>query len=201
MSRIVLASASARREELFSRLGLPFTVDAAEVDESPRPAEAPEALVARLARAKASAVAGRHEGAIVIGADTVVVAEGDVVGKPRDDGEARAILRRLAGGEHDVLTGYCVLDPAIGYERAGAERSRLRMRELTTGEIERYVASGEPEGKAGAYAIQGAAGSFLEVVSGSWTNVVGLPLGAIETALSAHPALSRESGRWTFRPG
>jgi septum formation protein len=172
---LVLASGSPRRREILARLGLRFTVRAADIDETPRPGEAPDAYVLRLAEEKARAVA--QPGELVLAADTTVVADGEILGKPEDDPDAARMLRLLSGREHDVLTGVAVVakdEP----ERlvSGVERTIVRMAPLTPEEIAWYVATGEPRDKAGAYAIQELASLFVAGVVGNPSNVVGLPV-------------------------
>jgi nucleoside triphosphate pyrophosphatase len=147
------------------------------VDESPRADETPQAYVERLAIEKASAIAIERPGALVIGADTTVVIDGQALGKPRDGSDARAMLGRLNGRAHDVLTGVAVVGP--GGTRSGVERTRVWFDPMTADEIERYVASGEPLDKAGAYAIQGLASRYIPRIEGSYTNVVGLPVALV----------------------
>ncbi|RMG28344.1 MAG: septum formation inhibitor Maf [Gammaproteobacteria bacterium] len=173
---VVLASASPRRRELLHQIGVPFRQDVVAIDESPRPGEAPRAHVLRLARAKAEAVvaAGRAGGLPVLGADTVVVIDGEILGKPSDADQARAMLRRLSGRAHEVLTAVAVSD---GRRRAEAVSvSRVYFRDLTEAEITAYWATGEPADKAGAYAIQGRGAVFVRRLEGSHSGVVGLPL-------------------------
>jgi len=181
--RFVLASASPRRRELLSQLGLPFDVDAAHLDETPRDGEAPSAYVERLALEKAAAVANRHSGRIVLAADTTVALGAEILGKPRDDAEAAQMLSRLSGRVHEVFTGIA----ASG--RARVVRTAVRFKALTPQEIAWYVATGEPRDKAGAYAVQGKAGAFVEALEGSPTNVIGLPL-AETLALLAEAGLA-----------
>jgi septum formation protein len=174
---LVLASASPRRRELLARAGLAFRVLPPDVDEGPLPGEAPPALAERLARAKALAVAPRvPRGALVLGSDTVVVIEGEVLGKPRDASHAEALLARLVGRTHEVVTGVAVA--SVGGERLESltVTSVVRMRPASADEIRRYVAGGEPLDKAGAYALQGEGRRFVAQVRGSETNVIGLPL-------------------------
>jgi len=182
----VLASSSPRRRELLASLGLPFTVRPVHLDETPRPAEPARDYVERLAREKAAADA--RDGELVIAADTVVVLPGGeadrpaLLGKPADAAEALAMLARLAGREHLVLTGVALEEPADGgppRRVAAVVTSRVRLAALSPPEIEWYVASGEPLDKAGAYAIQGLGALFVEAVEGNYTNVVGLPLPAV----------------------
>jgi septum formation protein len=177
LPRLVLASASPRRRELLAGLGLCFAVRPASVDETPRAGESAAALVERLAREKAGAVAGPGE--VVVGADTVVALDGALLGKPADDGEAAAMLARLAGREHEVLTGIAVHDADNRRAAATVERSRVRFAAMSPRDVAWYVASGEPRDKAGAYAVQGRAALFVTAVLGNYSNVVGLPLPAL----------------------
>lgn len=147
---------------------------AAEVDETPRPGEPPGDYVLRLAREKAAATA--RPGELVLAADTTVVVDGEILGKPRDGEDARRMLRRLAGREHEVLTGIALDEPGRERRASGVEVSRVRMAPLAEGEIAWYVATGEPMDKAGAYAIQGLGALFVEAVFGNYSNVVGLPI-------------------------
>lgn len=175
--RIVLASGSPRRLELLRRIGLDPDVSVADVDETPAEGESPAALVARLAAAKAEAVVPEAGDALVVAADTVVVIDGKVLGKPSDDDEVRAMLRTLSGRSHEVLTGVHLRRE----ERSatGVELTSVRFRALSRDEIEAYLRTGEPHDKAGAYAIQGAGGMFVESITGSDSNVIGLPLATV----------------------
>jgi septum formation protein len=173
---LVLASQSPRRRELLATAGLPFVVRARPVEETRRPGESPEAYVMRLARAKAEA-AWENRDEIVLGADTVVVLDEEVLEKPRDDDDARAMLARLSGRAHTVITGIC-LRHARGTEVA-REITRVWFLELSADEIDAYVTSGEPRDKAGAYAIQGLASKFVSRVEGCFFNVVGLPVSQV----------------------
>ncbi len=200
MPPIILASASPRRAGLLSALGLAFDVWPPDIDESPAPGERPGEHVLRLALAKASRAAARFPGRIVIGADTAVVLDGRIYGKPADEGEARRTLRELGGRTHEVLTGYAVLD-ARGGRRAGVERSLVTMRRLAEADLEGYLSLGEHADKAGAYAAQGEGAGLIERVEGSFTNVVGLPLGPVMRILGAmgvavtDPGLDGPSGK------
>jgi septum formation protein len=171
---LILASASPRRRELLSQLGLAFTVSAADIDETPREGEAAEAYVLRLAREKALTVAARHPGAWVLAADTTVALGPELLGKPADAEEARAMLSRLSGRTHDVYTGVAL---AGRHTEAFVVRTRVTFRALGPGEIAWYAGTGEPLDKAGAYAVQGKGGFLVAAVEGSPTNVIGLPLG------------------------
>ncbi|MBZ4408439.1 Maf family protein [Myxococcus faecalis] len=171
---LVLASGSPRRRDFLSQLGLTFTVSAADIDETPHPGEEAAAYVLRLAREKARVVAGRSPGAFVLAADTTVALGMTLLGKPQDPAEARAMLTRLSGKTHDVYTGVAL---AGRHEEALAVHTRVTFRELSAGEIDWYVGTGEPVDRAGAYAIQGKGGFLVARIEGSPTNVVGLPLG------------------------
>jgi septum formation protein len=172
---LILASASPRRRELLGGLGLRFETRSADVDETPHSGEEPEAYVVRLAREKAGAVA--RPGELVLAADTTVVVDGEILGKPLDADDARRMLRQLAGREHEVLTGIALFE--VERTAARADLSRVRMAPLTDEEIDWYVATGEPMDKAGAYGIQGLGSLFVEAVDGNYTNVVGLPVPAV----------------------
>ena len=175
MRGLILASASPRRRELLGGLGLRFETRSADVDETPHPGEEAEAYVVRLAREKAAAVA--RPGELVLAADTTVVVDGEILGKPLDAEDARRMLRQLAGREHEVLTGIALFE--VERTAARADLSRVRMAPLTDEEIDWYVATGEPMDKAGAYGIQGLGSLFVEAVDGNYTNVVGLPVPAV----------------------
>jgi septum formation protein len=163
-------------------------VRAADVDETPRDGEEPGAYVLRLAREKASAAAvGLREGAgeLVLAADTTVVVDGAILGKPEDAADARRMLRRLAGRDHEVLTGIALAEPDRGRAAAHVEISLVRMAALTEEEIAWYAATGEPLDKAGGYAIQGLGSLFVESVVGNYSNVVGLPVPAVYRLFAA----------------
>ena len=177
MIKLVLASDSPRRAEVLADAGFAFEAAAAGVDESRREGEPAEAYVRRLAEAKARAVSARiTPPAMVIAADTAVVVEGELLGKPASAEDAGEMLRRLSGGTHQVLTGLAVLRLPEGAARVEIETTQVTFALLTETEIEAYVASGEPLDKAGAYAIQGRGGRFVARVEGCYFNVVGLPL-------------------------
>lgn len=167
---LVLASRSPRRRELLALLGLPFTVCPAAVDETPRPAERPESYVLRTARDKAAAVSGRA----VLAADTAVVADGLILGKPRDGDHAREMLERLSGRRHLVHTG--VVLRCEGQLRERRVSTAVAFAPLDERQLQAYLAGDEPWDKAGAYGIQGAAAAFVRAINGSYSNVVGLPL-------------------------
>ena len=178
---LVLASGSPRRSELLGRVVAEFRVDPADVDESPLPLEDPSGYVARLSLEKARAVAARWPGAFVIGSDTTISLDGKIVGKPEGEADARRILQRLSGRTHEVLTGVALVVPALPGGQAEeprvlVERAEVTFRDLEPGEVDAYVAGGEPMGKAGAYAIQGDGATLVERVDGDRTTVIGLPV-------------------------
>jgi septum formation protein len=179
---IVLASGSPRRRELLTMLGLRFDVEVPDVDESRHPDEEPAPYVERVARLKAGAAAG--SGRLVIAADTAVVFDGHVLGKPAHPAEARAMLAALAGETHAVYTGVAVA--ADGVMSSTVERSLVRLLPLTDEEVAGYVSTGEPMDKAGAYALQGLGSVFVESVEGSPTNVIGFPMHVVARLLRAH---------------
>ena len=175
--RLLLASTSPRRADLMRAAGYAFDVAPSGVDEWPYPGGDPADYVESLARAKASGVPGD----VVVGADTVVVLDGEVLGKPRDPADAVSMLRRLSGRTHEVVTGVAVREN--GALRSGHARTRLTLRPLTHAEIDAYVAGGEPLDKAGAYGYQGAAGAFVTRVEGDVDTVIGLPIALLDRLL------------------
>jgi septum formation protein len=184
LMRLILASASPRRAELLTSAGFTFAIQPADVDETPLPGEAPEAYVLRVARDKAgTAATSGDSAAVVLAADTAVVADGQILGKPRDDADAERMLRLLSNAVHEVLTAV-VVRSASG-ERFEVVPTRVRFRALDDDEISWYLASGEPAGRAGAYGIQGRAARFVEWIEGSWSNVVGLPIATVDRLLKA----------------
>ena len=185
--KLILASASPRRAEILTAAGIPFETRAVDIDEARRPGESPEKMVERLARAKAEACAlkvGAKEPAIVLGADTVVVADAEVLGKPSSKIVAREMLLKLRGREHQVITGFAVLRIPDGSLKVGHEVTRVWISPMTDAEVDAYIATGEPLDKAGAYAIQGIAGRYIPRIEGCYFNVVGLPLARIWQALT-----------------
>ena len=185
--KLILASSSSRRAELLRDAGIAFEVNAPHVDEARHPDETAEKMVARLAEAKARAVAelvGEGKPAIIIGADTAVELDGEIFGKPRDAADAREMLSYLSGRTHFVLTGICVLRLPDGATRSAVERTAVTFAPLDPSEIEAYVTSGEPFDKAGGYAIQGRAGRYIPRIEGCYFNVVGLPLARLHALLS-----------------
>jgi septum formation protein len=176
---IILASNSPRRRELLEQAGIGYVPEPADVDESVTPGESPEGYAVRLALAKASKTAGDHSEGVVLGADTIVVLDGDILGKPADAGDAARMLARLSGRTHRVLTGVALVDARTGRSVTACEETSVRMREISPEEISGYVATGEPMDKAGAYGIQGRASVFVEGVTGCFFNVVGLPVARV----------------------
>ena len=170
---LILASQSPRRRELLARLGLSFRVCAADIDETMDPSRPASDEVARLSAEKAAAVA-TAAGSVVVAADTVVVLDGRVLGKPRDKDDARAMLAALSGRDHQVVTGLTVRGD--GGAETAAVVTQVHFRPLSRGEIDAYVATGEPMDKAGAYGIQGLASVFVDRLDGDYYNVMGLPL-------------------------
>ncbi|MCW5982855.1 MAG: septum formation inhibitor Maf [Bryobacteraceae bacterium] len=174
--RLVLASASPRRKEILESAGIPFVRRAVDISEEPFPRETAGEHVRRLAETKAAAAAC-EDGEVVLGADTVVVVDGEILGKPADARDAARMLRALAGREHEVVTGICLKTGSRSV--TDEERTRVRFVPLSDDEIAAYVASGEPMDKAGAYGIQGAASKFIDRVEGCYFNVVGLPVARV----------------------
>jgi septum formation protein len=194
---LVLASASPRRRDLLVRAGLAFEVLPADVTEEPRRGEAPRALVERLAAEKAASVRDRlpaRPRRLVLGSDTIVTLDGEILGKPRDPEDAVSMLRRLAGRTHTVWTGVAVAETGDAALRIRSVESRVTLRAVAEDELRAYVATGEPLDKAGAYALQGEGRRLVSCVEGSETNVIGLPL---EETL----ALLAEAGLETPRAG
>jgi len=181
---VILASASPRRRELLRRLVRDFDVVPADVDETLDGPPTP-AAIEEVALRKARAVAARAGRGIVVAADTVVVLDGEALGKPSDAAHARAMLRRLRGRRHQVVTGVAVVDAATGRERSTAVVSEVTMAPCDDATIDRYVAGGEPLDKAGAYAIQGAGRRLVAAWSGSFSNIVGLPVDETRRLLAA----------------
>lgn len=181
---LVLASASPRRSELLSRVGLQPEVLPADVDESPIDGETPAAHVERLARAKAMAVARMRPGRVVLAADTAVVLDDEVLGKPADPDDAAATLARLSGRTHQVVTAVCVVD-VTGAASTVVESATVTFADLGPTEVERYVTTGEPLDKAGAYGLQGIGAALVTRLDGDPTTVIGLPLRATLELLRA----------------
>ena len=177
LEKLVLASSSPRRAEILSAVGWPYETMVAGIDESRAPEEDATAYVQRLAGEKAEAVVAKLESGLVLGADTVVVVNDEILGQPRDDDDARRMLKLLSGKWHEVLTGVALVRAGEGTETlVDYERTRVRFAEMSADEIEWYVGTGEPKGKAGAYAVQGRAALLIEEIEGEYFNVVGLPI-------------------------
>ncbi len=186
---IVLASASPRRQELLRNAGIPFTVQSADIHEMPLAGEAPRVCAERLAREKALSVFQRQSGNYVLGADTVVVVDDTILGKPRDADDAGRMLRLLSGRTHAVITGVCLVSPMASAGRTASETTMVTMCDLSDGEIRDYVATGEPMDKAGAYAIQGIASRWIPRIEGDYSSVVGLPVALVYRMLREQGAL------------
>ena len=191
---LVLASSSPRRAEILTSLGIPFEIDPADVAEDIAPGESAEQAASRLAADKAACVAARRAGSWILAADTLVLRDGRILGKPRDETEAAGMLRFLGGQEHRVVTAVRLRRGEPGSEIV--EVSRVRIAPLSEEEILWYVGTGEPRDKAGAYAVQGLGARFIESVEGSYTNVMGLPARAVYLLLkgSGDPGLARLAG-------
>ena len=182
---IVLASASPRRQELLRNAGIAFTVQPADIDETPLQGEAPRDCAERLAREKAAAIFRNRPQDYVLGADTIVVIDETILGKPRDAADAARMLRLLSGRTHAVITGVCLISPSADNAevRTASETTLVTMREISDNEIRDYIATGEPMDKAGAYAIQGIASRWIPRIEGDYSNVVGLPVALIYAML------------------
>ena len=183
MARIILASASPRREELLEKTGLEFEVDPGNHAEELRPADDPHALAREISLKKASIVAGRYTDALIIAADTFIVFRDMILGKPETEVEARKMIAVLNGKRHVVVTGFTIIDVESGKTVSKSVETAVYMRKLSSKEIEAYVRSGEPLGKAGAYAIQGLGAVLIDRIEGDYFNVVGLPLADLVEAL------------------
>lgn len=179
---IILASASPRRRELLTQIGVDFTVVTADIDETPLPGEDHRTYTLRLAEEKARAVLAKHPGSIVIGADTTVTLNGELLGKPQDAADAQRMLTMLQGNTHEVTTSIAVLTAMETL--TVAETTRVTFAAITPEQIIEYIASGEPTDKAGAYAIQGIAAQWIPRIEGDYFNVVGLPLATLSRLLA-----------------
>ena len=174
---LVLASASPRRQELLRNAGITFEVQPANIPEDPLPGEAAKHYAERLAREKALAIASQRPQDVVLGADTVVVVDRQLLGKPSDAADAARMLRMLSGRNHEVITGVCLV--VRGQSKVASETTQVTLSELSDKDIADYVASGEPMDKAGAYAIQGIASRWIPGIEGDYSNVVGLPVALV----------------------
>ncbi len=175
---LILASESPRRKRLLQELGIEFLVDPSKVDESGEPglSEEPARIAERWAALKAKSVAALHPGSWVLAADTIVVLDGSIFGKPIDRADAVRMLQKLSGRVHDVITGMCLIHPGGGDQRRCSVVTKVRFKNLSIAEIEAYIRTGKPMDKAGAYGIQGIGAFLVRSIEGSYTNVVGLPL-------------------------
>ncbi len=178
--KLLLASASPRRAELLTQAGIPFRVVAPLINETGEKSSTPRGLVLKLARKKALEVSARVQDRYILAADTIVLFDGEIIGKPADEDDAFRMLALLSGKKHEVFTGLALLDASTGRLENGAAVTSVWMKELSAVYIRNYVATGEPFDKAGAYAIQGFAGLFIERLEGCYTNVVGLPLSLLD---------------------
>jgi septum formation protein len=179
---LILASASPRRQELLRNAGIDFIVHPADIPEVPMPGESGKFCAERLAREKAQAVFRQHPRDVILGADTVVVIGGAILGKPADSTDAARMLRLLSGKTHEVTTAVCLISPAgenRNIEGIHSETTLVSMNDLTEDEIRDYIATGEPMDKAGAYAIQGRASRWIPRIEGDYFNVVGLPVALV----------------------
>ncbi|MGE5654735.1 MAG: Maf family protein [Bacillota bacterium] len=188
MRRLILASGSPRRQELLQSVGADFVVDPSQCSEEIEGKMHPADFVKVLALRKAEDVAARYSEGLVIGADTIVVLDDEVMGKPRDEADARRMLIRLSGHTHQVYTGVAVIDASTLDKQVTTECTHVTMRGISLDEVERYIATGEPMDKAGAYAIQGKACLFITGIDGCYFNVVGLPLQSLNALLRAFGA-------------
>jgi septum formation protein len=186
---LVLASASPRRQELLRNARIPFTVQAADISETPLARESPRDCAERLAREKALAVFQGRPQDCVLGADTIVVVDDTILGKPRDADDAARMLYLLSGRTHAVITGVCVVGPAASKSETASETTLVIMDELSDDGIRNYIATGEPMDKAGAYAIQGIASRWIPRIEGDYSNVVGLPVALVYRMLRERGAL------------
>jgi len=198
---LVLASASPRRQELLRNAGIPFVVQSSNVAELPKEGENPRACAERLARGKALAVFRQRPNDFILGADTIAIVDGQILGKPQDSADATRMLHLLSGRTHEVTTGVCLLAPQAnarlgtasrelrtGFEDTCSETTLVTMNALSDDEIRSYVATGEPMDKAGAYAIQGIASRWISRIEGDYFNVVGLPVALVYRMLREHGA-------------
>ena len=182
---LILASSSPRRADLLRAAGIPFQAVSVDVDETVLKLEPPGEHVRRLAREKADAAFATHAAAVILAADTIVLVGGEIMGKPRDAADATRMLRLLSGREHEVLSGVAIVAARGG--NVEVARTRVWVNPLSETEIADYIATGEPLGKAGAYAIQGLGSRFIDRIQGSYSNVVGLPVALVYRLLKGYP--------------
>jgi septum formation protein len=197
---LVLASASPRRQELLRNASIPFEVRPTNIPEVPQPGEAPRAFAERMAREKALAVFRLLPNDFVLGADTIVIVDAEILGKPRDRADAVRMLRLLSGRKHQVTTGVCLLglrprdeNGKIGFEDVKSETTLVTMDPLGEDDIHGYVSTGEPMDKAGAYAIQGRASRWISRIEGDYFNVVGLPVSLVYKMLREHGTIESKT--------
>ena len=186
---LILASLSPRRKDILTQIGIPFQSVGSKMDEAVRKKMKPADFACLMATRKAESVQPAHRRRWILAADTLVVVNNRVFGKPRDARDCRSMLRDLSGKRHRVITGFCILEPDGNKTHREAVSTRVRVKKLSALEIEAYIATGEPFGKAGAYAIQGIGAFMVEGIEGSYTNVVGLPVCEVVRALVACGAL------------
>jgi septum formation protein len=193
---LVLASASPRRQELLRNAAIAFVARPTNIPETPNKDEAPRAFAERMAREKALAAFDQESKDFVVGADTIVVVDSEILGKPRDNADAARMLRLLSGRTHQVITGVCLLGPELSqnhkektFEDVQSETTTVSMNALGAADIQSYVSSGEPMDKAGAYAIQGRASRWISRIEGDYFNVVGLPVSLVYRMMQEHGAL------------
>ena len=183
MKTIILASASPRRKELLKRIGLKFKIDPSNYEENISSELEPHELAKSLSLEKAKLVAKKHMNALVIAADTFIVFEGKILGKPRTETDAKEMLETISGRQHSVITGFTIIDTENNKALSKAVETKVYIRKLSSNEIDAYVESKEPLGKAGAYAIQGLGSVIVEKIEGDCFNVIGLPLSALTESL------------------
>jgi septum formation protein len=195
---LVLASASPRRQELLRNAGIPFVVQPTDIPEVPRPGEAPRAFAERMAREKALTVFRQRPDDFVLGADTIVIVDAEILGKPRDAADAVRMLHLLSGRRHQVTTGVCLVGPQprtenqqleTGFEDVRSETTIVTVAALSDDDIRSYISTNEPMDKAGAYAIQGRASRWIPYIDGDYFNVVGLPVALVYRMLREHAAI------------
>lgn len=186
---LVLASASPRRQDLLRAAGISFTVQATNIPEDAQAGESARDCAERLAREKAQFIAAQRPDDVILGADTIVVVDGKMLGKPEGEEDAKRMLRMLSGREHEVITGICLTGP--GFVDVRSESTRVTMSELSEDELDFYASSGEPMDKAGAYAIQGIASRWIPRIAGDYANVVGLPVALVYRMMRDHGVEAR----------
>ena len=177
LPKLILASGSPRRSEILGFVGWEFEKQVADIDETELSGENPKDCVRRLAKEKAGAVASNRKGSVVLGADTIVLIDGEIVGKPIDLNDARVMIKKLSGRWHEVLTGVALVRDSKS--SIGVQTTRVKFKELSDSEVEFLVEKGEPLDKAGAYAVQAQAALFIEKIEGDYWNVVGLPINLV----------------------